>query len=246
MRTHVTESIERYSSRRAQIFDLAVRFNVADLPDMPEATGDLKEKAKELAAKERTRKAEQKQREEERVRAQRIIDQGQLDLWLQQGRGQFPRSFRKYGEDRLTIRDRAAVTVESAEKMVKSPTAIVITSQGAEAPLDHVIKALKFYDSRKKLNYKVTCTDCGHISYYDNPAWNASGCFQEGGCGNAKFGLRTGECVGYIFTPYHTNGHKIPLGNFVLDSIDDAGNVKAGCHTFTAQEIARFHKQWRL
>lgn len=211
MRTYVNESIEHYEQRRAQILDLAERFKIG-VPDMPEATGDLKEKAKELAAKERTRKAEQKQREEERQRAQKIIDQGQLDMWLQQGRGSFPSSFRKYGEDSLTIRDRAAVTVESAEKMVKSPTAIVITSQGAEAPLDHVIKALKFYDSRQMEKTPQLFPDKKVI----------------------------------IFAPYHTNGHKIALGNFVLDSIDEAGNVKAGCHTFSAQEIARFRKQWNL
>lgn len=44
--------------------------------------------------------------------------------------------------------------------------------------------------------------------------------------------------------PYKTNGHVIQLGNFKLDSIDDQGNVKAGCHTFTAQEISRFVKEW--
>lgn len=49
---------------------------------------------------------------------------------------------------------------------------------------------------------------------------------------------------GQTWTPYHTNGHKIPLGHFTLDSIDEAGNVKAGCHTFSAAEIARFKTQW--
>ena len=44
--------------------------------------------------------------------------------------------------------------------------------------------------------------------------------------------------------PYETNGHKIKLGSFTLDSIDTMGNVKAGCHTFKAQEISRFIKEW--
>jgi len=47
------------------------------------------------------------------------------------------------------------------------------------------------------------------------------------------------------WTPYHTNGHKIPLGVFTLDAIDEHGTVRAGCHTFTAQEIDRFINQWR-
>jgi hypothetical protein len=49
-----------------------------------------------------------------------------------------------------------------------------------------------------------------------------------------------------ITRPYHTNGHKISLGIFTLDSISENGTVKAGCHTFTAAEIARFRKQWNL
>ena len=189
MRTHINESIERYEARRAEIMRLAERFSVTDLPAMPEATGDLKSRAKELAAKERIREAEALQRQEEKQRAQQIIDQGELDLWLRQGRGRYPYSFRKQGQDQITVKD---------DK--------VFTSQGAEAPLDHVIKALRFYDSR-------------------------------------KYGQATPKTQ---FTPYHTNGHKVPLGNFTLDEIDEQGNVRAGCHTFTAKEIARFRKQWGM
>jgi hypothetical protein len=48
------------------------------------------------------------------------------------------------------------------------------------------------------------------------------------------------------FTPYKTNGHSIPLGHFVLDSIDEQGNAVAGCHTFSADEIERFITHWQL
>lgn len=44
--------------------------------------------------------------------------------------------------------------------------------------------------------------------------------------------------------PYKTNGHKIVLGSFVLDSIDEGGNVRAGCHYFTAKEITNFIERW--
>lgn len=43
---------------------------------------------------------------------------------------------------------------------------------------------------------------------------------------------------------YHTNGHKIHLGMFTLDSIAIDGTVKAGCHTFTAKTIMQFIKHW--
>jgi len=197
-RSLATEHIDWYERRRNEILSMAARFQVQDLPDMPEATGDLKEKAKELAAKEREKRAEEQRRKEERERAQRLLDQGELDLWLQQGRGRYPHSFMKHGVDQITIPYMAS----------DAGRAIVRTSQGAEAPLDHVIKALEFYDSRK--------------------------------CDN----LRPEDPT--IFETYHTNGHKIHLGAFTLDSIDEQGNVTAGCHTFSAAEIARFRKQWGL
>jgi hypothetical protein len=173
--------VDRYEARRIEIIEMAAQFNVV-VPDMPEVGDDLKEKAKAYQARERERAKERKIRDEERERAARIIAQGELDLWLQQGKGYFPGCYRERGNDRITIRDNK-----------------VITSQGAEAPLDHVIKALAFYDSRRS----------------------------ESG-----------------FTAYHTNGHKIHLGMFTLDEIKD-GDVKAGCHYFKAEEIARFRAQWK-
>lgn len=38
---------------------------------------------------------------------------------------------------------------------------------------------------------------------------------------------------------YQRNGHTIHLGHFALDSIDSAGNVRAGCHEVAWDEIAR-------
>jgi hypothetical protein len=38
---------------------------------------------------------------------------------------------------------------------------------------------------------------------------------------------------------YQRNGHTIHLGHFALDSIDSAGNVRAGCHEVAWEEIAR-------
>ena len=38
---------------------------------------------------------------------------------------------------------------------------------------------------------------------------------------------------------YERNGHTIHLGHFALDSVDSAGNVRAGCHEVEWEEIAR-------
>ena len=38
-------------------------------------------------------------------------------------------------------------------------------------------------------------------------------------------------------TEWKKNGHRIPLGHFEIDSIDKAGNIKAGCHTVKWQEV---------
>jgi hypothetical protein len=36
---------------------------------------------------------------------------------------------------------------------------------------------------------------------------------------------------------WHTNGHKIPLGLFQVDSIDADGTLRAGCHTLSKAEV---------
>jgi len=38
---------------------------------------------------------------------------------------------------------------------------------------------------------------------------------------------------------YERNGHTIHLGHFALDAVDAQGNVRAGCHNVTWEEIAR-------
>lgn len=193
-RSNLEDAIESYTARTREIELVAARFQV-EVCDMPEATGDLKAAAKKHAAQEKARKAEALQRQEEKERAQRIIDQGQLDAWLQRGEGSCPYIFtrplyRGTHGDLITIKGD-----------------VVVTSQGAEAPLEHVRKAVAFY--------------LASSNRYDN-------------AGNGPF-----------FAPYHTNGHKIHLGHFTLESIDEAGNVKAGCHFFKAAELARFIAQWR-
>lgn len=234
-RSYVAESVEQYENRRQEILSMAGRFSVQDLPAMPEASGDLKAKAKEQAEKERRQRAEQQRREEEQQRAQRIIDQGELDLWLQQGRGRYPASFRKRGEDQITIKQGyIQETLSRADGNVNTPRWVrdyqadtVITSQGAEAPLAHVVKALAFYAGRERR----ACPACNTLTRMT---------YNECACGESL------TDVPPAFVPYRTNGHKVPLGNFTLDSIDEQGNVTAGCHRFTAAEIARFRKQWDL
>lgn len=43
--------------------------------------------------------------------------------------------------------------------------------------------------------------------------------------------------------PWHRNGHSVRVGNFSVDEIDKAGNIKAGCHLIAWQEIERIALQ---
>ncbi len=211
-RSNMEWAIEHYTERRAVILDTAARFNVTDMPDMPEAAGDLKEKARQFAAQDKQRRADETRRREERERAERIIDAGRRDAWMQRGEGHFPNSYRVRGEDYITLKPTVARMAPNEPLIYK-----VVTSQGAEAPLEHVIKALRFYDSR--------------VTEWSYPAVIE---------GDTEHHRPTAAAC----TPYATNGHRVPLGHFTLDSIDSQGNVKAGCHYFTAAEIARFRMQW--
>lgn len=190
------DAIETYNYKKNQIIELAARVGVS-LPEMPEvhnteeAVKEYQEKARQAAEKrEAARVAAQKKQQED--------DKEQFNPWLQGIPVLFPYSFQKFdGTDYIKVSI-------GGDK--------VVTSQGAECPLDHAVKALRFWESRKikKLN------DDGPDTRSDKH-----------------------------FESYKTNGHKIPLGVFTLDSIDEAGTVKAGCHTFSRQEIERFINQWR-
>lgn len=204
---YLQEAIERYQERRQEVIEIASRFAV-ELPELPEATGDLKEKAKVLLEEEKKRQ-EEKAKEQKRLQEeQRKEDKEHFEKWLTTGAGSFPRSFDKsYGRGSYDVEGTDYITIRGET---------VITSQGAEAPLEHVRKAVKFYLSRRvQPGDKVKA-----IAFYAP--------------------MPKGK-----FHPYHTNGHKIPLGHFTLDSIDEAGNVKAGCHRFSAAEIARFCETWK-
>lgn len=39
---------------------------------------------------------------------------------------------------------------------------------------------------------------------------------------------------------FQTNGHKIPVGQYQLESVSATGEVKIGCHTFDRAEVERF------
>jgi len=45
---------------------------------------------------------------------------------------------------------------------------------------------------------------------------------------------------------FETNGHRIAVGHFQIDSIDAEGNVRAGCHLIAWPEIERIAKQLEL
>lgn len=167
-----------YETRSENIKELAKLYKVK-ICKMPICGADMKAVAATYRAeKERQEKLAAKKRLKA-IKEQQKLDKETLETWLTTGNGYFPASFKNYQSAMLTLfKD------------------TVCTSLGADVPLEHVKRALEFYDLKR---------------------W-----------------------------PYHTNGHKIHLGHFVLDSIDEHGNVKAGCHNITASEIERFRKQWGL
>lgn len=188
-------AIMEYNARREEIEALAARVGVT-LPDMSriEATPEA------IAQYQEEKRQAEERKEQARIAAakkQQAEDAEQFKEWLQGVPVQFPRPYHRHGGT-----DYIKVSIGGDK---------VITSQGAEAPLEHVKKALRFYESRRN---------------------------------KAQYVQADGS-TDYRFLDYHTNGHKIPLGIFTLDSIDEQGNVKAGCHYFKAAEIARFQDQWR-
>ncbi len=44
-------------------------------------------------------------------------------------------------------------------------------------------------------------------------------------------------------TAWHRNGERLPVGHFQVDSIDESGNIKAGCHTLQWPEVLRLAVQ---
>lgn len=196
-------AIVSYMQERQRIMEHAARFGLAITMPEYQATPET------IAAYQAEKKAAAERAEAARIKAQKkqqALDKKQYKAWLTTGAGRCPSSFITRGADQIAIR---------GDK--------VITSQGAECPLDHAVKAVKFYINRMKPGHQKDCdciVNCGKPVYKE--------------C----------SCSG-VFEPYHTNGHRVPLGIFTLDAIDEHGDVKAGCHTFRAAEIQRFINQWK-
>jgi hypothetical protein len=167
------QAIASYMRRRAEILQIAGRVGFT-LPDMPEMSVDIAA-IEAYTAQRAAARAENARKEAAARELLRQEDAEQFTQWLAGGAVHFPSSYYGAGTDYLRV---LGETVQ--------------TSRGAECPLDHVKKALRFYHA-----------------------------------------LPAGQT-------WKTNGHKIPLGMFMLDEIDAAGNALAGCHKFTAAEIARF------
>jgi hypothetical protein len=187
-------AIGEYLHRRGIIIALAEQTGTV-IHDMPV----ISHTSEGIAEYQEAKRQANARTEAARLKAQRkqqTADKKAFTAWLTTGAGQCPTSYRynRTTGDYITI---TGHRTDGADNVLKIGT--VITSQGAESPLDHVRRALEFYDSRR--------------------------------------------LTGATWTPYHTNGHTVRLGAFTLDSIDEYGNVCAGCHTFTAQEITRFRKQ---
>jgi hypothetical protein len=85
----------------------------------------------------------------------------------------------------------------------------VVTSGGAECPIEHARLGIRFWRSR----------DC------------------KEGLSDVQLSMSGADLP--MFEPWERNGHKVPLGIFQLDSIDEHGTARAGCHTFYASELIR-------
>lgn len=122
-------AVAAYISEKQRILAQAKRFRVKiKMPEMALDEGCLesyqakKDKADKAAERARLKAA----------KLQQIKDAAQYEVWLTTGAGRFPSSYSKEGDDKLTVRG-----------------AEVLTSQGVSVPLDHVVKALRFWLSRR-------------------------------------------------------------------------------------------------
>jgi len=157
------------------------RFNLKrDKVTMPDNIQDMIDSSKEALERIRAEKAEAIRKQERRAKRKHAKD---LKAW-------------RKGE--IVYLPRALSTVDGGQ-MLTIRGDVVITSMNAEAPVEHVRKALRFYESRRD---------------------------------------------GKTFKAWEKNGHQIRVGVFHIDRIEKDGTVKAGCHTFTHNEIKRFVKQW--
>lgn len=175
-------AVAAYIEERERILAQANRFKVKlKMPEMSVEDGCLeayqakKDKADKAAERARLKAAKLKQ----------IEDAAQYQVWLTTGAGRFPSSYCERDSDKITI--------QGAE---------VLTSQGVRVPLDHVVKALRFWLSRR--------------------SW------EDG-----------------LFKSWTTNGHTVHIGCYSLTSINESGTCKIGCHTFRADTLEQFIKQWR-
>lgn len=146
-------AIDAYNQARERIQALAKRLKVK-LPKFPKIEADQAEIDRYRATKLKAEiTAEKKRQAEYKRRAQEQAEQ--FRAWVETGAGQCPSVFtrnRYETGDYLTVRGD-----------------MVITSQGAEAPLEHVIRALRFYDSRKQADgtYQPYQTN-GHTIHLGN------------------------------------------------------------------------------
>lgn len=121
-------AVAEYISEKQRILAQAKRFRVKiKMPEMALDEGCLesyqakKDKADKAAERARLKAA----------KLQQIKDAEQYQVWLTTGAGRFPSSYHE--------RDSDKITVQGAE---------VLTSQGVRVPLDHVVRALRFWLGR--------------------------------------------------------------------------------------------------
>lgn len=123
-------AVAEYISEKQRITAQAKRFKVKiKMPEMSlddgclEAYQAARDKADKAAERARLKAVEKK----------RIEDAEQYQIWLTTGAGRFPGSYYARGNDKITVQGDE-----------------VLTSQGVRVPLDHVVRALRFWRSRRQ------------------------------------------------------------------------------------------------
>lgn len=163
--------------------------------------------AEQYAAKEQERRAAAERKEAARREQQRELDADMFNRWHCGDPGAHcPASYRVAADGSYYIAVRG-------DK--------VVTSGGAECPLEAAKRGIEFWQSRMM----YICDTPGCNSVYTGVTVCPT-CHEQT--------RHRGE-----FYTWHKNGERVQLGAFQLDRIEADGTAYAGCHKFSAAELTR-------
>lgn len=196
---YLHSSMLRAIDHGADLIVLAARYGF-DRPVIPVIPANKLEAARVYAEqwdiKDAQRREAQRVKAHAQQAAQREADADQFNRWHAGDTGaRCPHSYRTdaSGGYYIAVRD----------------DSLVVTSGGAECPIEHARRGIAFWKSR---DCKAGMPDRPlNMSGYDLP----------------------------MFEPWQKNGHRVQLGVFQLDRIESDGTAYAGCHKFSVPELER-------